>query len=233
MRWERLSDFYVSQAWREFRRALIAERTNPRDGILYSEYSGKPIASGYDVVLHHKQPLTAQNVNDYSVSLNPDNIQIVTHREHNEIHSRFGFATERKVYVVWGAPCSGKSTFVKSIKGNSDIVVDIDMLWYALTGEKYYKPQALLKNVFELRKCLTDMIKTRYPRQGWERCWYIAGLPHRAERERLCADLGAEDIFIEATKEECLQRLAADKEREPYAEQWTAYINEWFALYLP
>ena len=91
-----LSEFYNSKEWRAFRLRLIAERTNKEDGILYDEYSGKPLVNSYDIVLHHIQPLTMQNVNDFSISLNPANIQIVSHRSHNEIHKRFGFCAERK-----------------------------------------------------------------------------------------------------------------------------------------
>ena len=49
--------------------------------------------SDYEVIAHYKTPLTMQNVNDYSVSLNPENIMLVTHKAHNEIHSRFGYVS--------------------------------------------------------------------------------------------------------------------------------------------
>lgn len=227
-----IADFYTSSAWRKFRAALIAERTNKEDGILYSEYSGKPITNLYDVVLHHKKPLTMQNVNDYSVSLNPENITICTHREHNEIHSRFGYCTERKVYYVYGAPLSGKTYFVQNSKGNSDIVIDMDNIWQCITGgERYFKPKALKQNAFALRKALLDMVKTRFPRQGWERAWVIEGGARKAERESRIKELGAEPIYIEATKEECLERLAKDKDRKAFAEEWRQYICDWFAEY--
>lgn len=41
--WTNLAQFYTSTEWRKFRQVVIAERINPRDGILYDEYSGKPI----------------------------------------------------------------------------------------------------------------------------------------------------------------------------------------------
>jgi len=233
MMFKRLADFYQSQLWRDFRKSLIAERTNKVDGVLYSEYSGKAIANGYDIVLHHKIPLTLQNVNDFSISLNPDNIMIVTHTEHNEIHARFGYCTERKVYYVYGCPCSGKNTFVNSVKGNSDIVVDIDNIWQCVTGgERYFKPQALSQNVFAIRTAMLDMIKTRYPRTGWERAWIIEGGARKAERERRIKELGAEPIFIDCTKEEALQRLASDTERQQYSKEWEQYIIKWFEEYV-
>jgi len=207
---------------------LISQRLNPADGVLYCQHSGKPLVNSYDVVLHHITPLTPQNVNDYAVSLNPDNILIVSQEAHNEIHKRFGYCTQRKVYFVYGSPCSGKNTFVNSIKGNSDLIVDIDLIWYAITGgEKYTKPSALKTNAFQLRDCLIDMVKTRTGK--WERCFVIAGGARKGERERLIDALGAEAIFISTDKETCLKRLAGAKERD--YKTWEQYINDWFDDY--
>ena len=222
-----LPQFYNSTEWREFRKLLISERINKADGILYDEYSGNPIVKSYDIVLHHIKPLTMQNVNDYSVSLNPDNIQIVSQRSHNEIHKRFGYCAERKVYYVYGAPCSGKTTFVNNIKGNSDIIVDIDNIWQCITGgERYHKPDALKTNVFILRDCLLDMIKTRAGK--WQRAFVIEGGARVGERQRKINALGAEPIFIDTDKNTCLMRAASDTARAGY---WTAYIEKWFDEY--
>lgn len=226
----KLSEFYSTAKWRTFRQAVIMQRTNPEDGILYSEYSGKPILSLYDAVLHHVQPLTEKNVDDYAISLNPDNIQIVTHAEHNEIHARFGHCSERKVYLVYGSPLSGKTSFVQRAKGNSDLVIDIDLIWQAITGgERYKKPPALKQNMFGVYNCLIDMVRTRYPRTGWERAWIITGGAVKPMREKLLRDLGAEPIFIDTPKEECLRRLANDTERD--RDEWSKYIEQWFKDY--
>ena len=228
-----LAEFYNSTEWRKFRLWLIAERTNKEDGILYDEYNGQPLVNSYDIVLHHIKPLTLQNVNDYSISLNPANIQIVSHRSHNEIHKRFGFCTERKVYYVYGAPCSGKTTFVNNIKGNSDIVVDMDNIWQCITGgERYEKPNALKTNAFMLRDCLLDMVKTRAGK--WERAFVIEGGARIADRERRAAALGAEMIFIDEDINTCLKRLANDEKRtEAQKQEWQKYIEQYFNDYQP
>lgn len=41
MDFKSLSQFYTSNEWRKFRKVLIAERTNAKDGVLYNEYSEK------------------------------------------------------------------------------------------------------------------------------------------------------------------------------------------------
>ena len=225
-----LAQFYSSDIWRAFRRQLIDERTNKEDGILYSEYSGTPLINSYDIIAHHIKPLTTANVNDYSVSLNPENIMLLSPREHNEIHKRFGYCTQRKVYLVYGAPCSGKTSFVNNAKGNSDIIVDIDNIWQCVTGgERYYKPNALKRNVFALRECLLDTIKRRAG--NWERAWIIEGAPFRSAREDYINKYGAELIHINADKATCLMRLQNDKERAGVYDEWKKYIEDYFRAY--
>lgn len=222
-----LAQFYTSEEWRGFRAALLHERVKA-DGYLYDEHNGARLVNAYDIVAHHKIPLTLQNVNDYSISLNPENIMLVSHRSHNEIHARYGFATQKKVYYVWGSPCSGKSSFVQSSKGNSDLVVDIDLIWQAVTGGALYeKPDALKTPVFALRDSLLDVVRMRSG--NWERAWIIEGGARKADRERRIAALGAEDVFIDTDKTTCLMRLASDEKRVHVQEQWRGYIEQWFA----
>ena len=205
---------------------LIAERTNKDDGILYCQHSDKPLLQSYDIVAHHIKPLTLQNVNDYSISLNPENILLVSQQAHNEIHARFGYCAQRKVYIVHGAPCSGKTSFVNSIKGNSDLIVDIDNIWEAVTGKRYYKPNALKANVFAMRDALLETVKTRAG--NWERCYIIESLPHKADRERRRDVYGAELIYIDTDEQTCLERLQADESRREYADEWRKYIADYF-----
>lgn len=226
-----LSQFYNSKEWRSFRQGLIQERTNKADGVLYSEVSGKPLINSYDIVLHHIKPLTMANVNDFSISLNPDNIKIMSQSEHNEEHKRFGYCTERKVYYVYGSPCSGKTTFVNSIKGNSDIVLDMDNIWQCITGsDRYVKPAALKQNAFAVRDCIMDMIKTRAGK--WEKAFVIEGGAVKYERERKIALLGAEPIFIDTDKETCKKRLTDScNHLKRDVKEWSTYIDNWFRDY--
>lgn len=221
-----LHSFYTSKEWRDFRQALIAERIAP-DGVLYDEYSGKPLLHDYDIILHHKEPLTLQNVNDYSISLNPANIMIVSIKSHNEIHARFGGYWNRKVYYVWGSPCSGKNRFVMQNKGAADLIIDIDAIWQAITGgAKYDKPDALKQNVFMLRDALLEQVKTRAGK--WQTAYILSTEPRVSVRNRICNQLGAEQIYIDCTKEEALQRLHNDAERAAVIPQWESYIDNFF-----
>lgn len=230
-----LAQFYTSSEWRKFRQVVIAERINPEDGVLYDEYSGKPILKSYEIILHHKTELTLQNVNDRSVSLNPENIMIVTPKSHNEIHNRFGGrvrAWQRKVYYVYGAPCSGKSTFVRENMQAGDLVLDIDRLWSALSGQpEYVKPNEIKAVVFNARNAIFDSIKTRAG--NWGTAWVIEGGALLGDRMRRIEALGAEDIFIDTPKDTCLARLASDEGRQFTRDQWVGYITDWFDSYQP
>ena len=223
-----LQQFYSSDTWRKFRLRLIAERTNKADGLVYDEWTHKPISDLRTAILHHKQPLTLQNVNDYSISLNPENIMIVSMKSHNEIHARFGRGRQT-VYIVHGAPCSGKTTFVNDNKGNSDMVIDIDNIWEAITGERFSKPDALKSTVFAVRDTLLDRAKRRAG--NWERCWIVETLPFRAVREDKAKIYGAELIHINTNKEECLKRLFNDKNRHNVISDWERYINDYFVAF--
>lgn len=81
-----------------------------------------------DIHAHHKKELTPENVNDYNISLNPINVDLICHCCHDEQHHRFGHKPAKKVYIIYGSPMSGKKTFVAQNMERGDIVVDMDRL---------------------------------------------------------------------------------------------------------
>ena len=217
-----LSEFYKSTAWQNCMRIIKAERINT-EGFNICEHCGQPIVKKYDCIGHHKEPLTMSNVNNPEISLNPDNIALLHFNCHNEIHNRFNLFVPQKVFIVHGAPLSGKSTFVREHKSDRDIVVDIDRLWQAITMEPMYIKNNYLKtNIFEVRNNLIDQIRMR---QGkWQTAWVIGSYPRSGERERLADRLGAELIHIDTTQAECMERLAkTDRPAE-----WAGYIESYF-----
>ena len=225
-----LQTFYRSKDWEKFRQIIISQRTNPDNGLLYCEHCGKPIARAYDIILHHKVELTPANVNDRAVSLNPDNVMCVHHRCHNEIHKRFGFGrpAPRKVYIVYGPPCAGKSTWVREVAGKEDLIVDIDRIWQMVSNNPpYIKPVELKGCVFAVRDTLMDCIKNR--RGKWMNAYIVGGYPIAREREDLAASIpGAELVPILETEQECLARLQQTEDGRDKA-AWAEYIADWFS----
>ena len=221
--------FYRSKEWRKLLDNLKNERLND-DGQIICEYCGRPIVRAYDIIGHHKIELTEENVNDYEISLNPKNIQLVHHSCHNLIHNKLGYAN-REVFLVYGAPLSGKSSYVKSSMSAGDLIIDIDSVWQCVSNlSRYEKPAKLKSIVFKVRDCLLDAVKYRLGK--WHNAYVIGGYPLQGERERLIKELGAREIFIDATEEECLERLAAAGDGRDKAE-WEGYIREWFERYDP
>ena len=223
-RYSILNTFYASDLWINFRLSLIAER-GP-----YCQKCGRLIANHLDIIGHHKIELTPENVHDTMISLNPDNVLLVCHGCHDEIHNRFGHHTTKGVYIVFGPPLSGKTSYVRQRMSRGDIMVDMDRLYAAVSGlPDYDKPDCLLSNVRGIHNLLIDNIKTRYGK--WNSAWIIGGYADRYKRERLADDLSAEMVFCDVSKEVCLQRLEADEDRRFRKDEWVRYITEWFEKY--
>ena len=140
-------ELYKTKEWEKLKELLMLERVNDK-GEIICEHCHKPIVKKYDCIGHHKIALTNDNVNDVSITLNPDNVALVHFKCHNEIENRFGFNV-RTVYLVHGAICSGKSSWVKEQAGKNDLIVDMDSIWECISNNpRYVKPPTLKQNVF-------------------------------------------------------------------------------------
>lgn len=220
-----LFSFYRSSEWEKLRSIITLERVN-ENGDLICEHCGKPITKSYDAICHHIEPLTEMNVNDFTISLNPENIAVVHHKCHNEIHNRFG-NYQRHIYIVYGSPCSGKSSYVKQNALKDDLVLDIDKIYQMISvNDAHEKSNRLTSNVFQIRDMLLDTIRTRNGR--WINAWIVGGYPLKMDRERLASTLGAELVFIDTTKELCLARAESNRPSE-----YKKFIEDWFTKYQP
>ena len=221
-----LFEFYRSSEWNKLLQVLKNERMD-EDGQIICEYCGKPIVKSYDIIGHHKTELTEENVHDYEISLNPENISFVHHRCHNFIHNKLNSSC-RKVYLIYGAPLSGKSYFVKNNMSEGDLVVDLENIWKCISNLDNQKPNRLKAVAFKMRDVLLDSVKYRVGK--WKNAYIIGGYPLNTERERLVRELGAEEIFIDASIEECLQRLDQTSDGRD-KDETKKYIESWFEKY--
>ena len=226
-----LANFYKSDAWYNLTQFIKSERIN-ENGDLICDYCGEPIVRAYDCICHHVIELDEGNVNDAMISLNPDNIQLVHHKCHNRIHNKFRLDnTIRQVYLVYGSPLSGKTTWVNEVQNAGDLIIDMDSIWQCVSGlNRYEKPARLNQCVFGVRDRLIEDVK--YRRGKWLNAYIIGGYPLISERERLCKELGAKEIFVDTSRNECIERLMRiDDGRNK--EKWLHYINEWWKKYAP
>ena len=217
-----LQRFYARKAWSDLRWTLIIQRHGicGRCGKSFADDTSKLIG-------HHKIELTEETLTDPQVALNPANIELLCIDCHNHQH-RTGFSRQRQVFIVWGAPLAGKSTYVREQMERGDLIVDTDSLAEAVSGcERYDRPEELRQIYFTLRDTLHNAVKMRMG--NWTTAYVIGGYPRKDERARLAARLGAECIEVESTKDDCYAHLEKvfDKDDERYNE-WKNYIDKWF-----
>lgn len=234
------AEFYNGDDW-AYCKAQVTEDRIKRHGALYCEHCGMLLTKSFNpkennnrhaIVYHHKIYLNNSNVNDASISINPNNIAVLCWRCHNIEHNRFNGnakAFERKVYIVTGPSCSGKTTFVRERLEEGDVVLDIDDLWETVSGQpRYTKPNALKLVIFNLWRNLKEQIA-----QGvgnWRNAYIIESLPIATDRKREAERYrthNVELVTMEATKEECLNRLLANPNGRNI-EAYTRYIDEYF-----
>lgn len=214
--WRNLKTFYNSREWNSIRQQVLYDcNFTCRD------------CGGIAEEVHHEEVLTLENVNDPNISLNIEKLAPLCTSCHNRRHKRFSSAKHvrkekvQTVYVVWGSPLSGKTTYVKQHMKIGDLVLDVDNIWECISLQpRYVHPNSLLKNMFAIRELIIDNIKTR--KGTWESAWVIGGFPDKYAREKLINDLGAEEVYIDVKKDECIKRA---KERP---EGYIEYIEKWW-----
>ena len=219
---------YASRKWQNYRLQLITES----NGIC--ELCQGMFDSAY-LRVHHMTELNDFNISDPDIVYGRDNLQVLCGNCHNKLHERFTkyleekkqLKLERKVYIVTGAPLSGKSTYVRDVATRYDLIVDLDEIFKALSVNPLYdKPNELAPAVFAVRDTLYDFIKTRSGKN--HNSYIISGRP-LSELERLAKQLSAELVILESTEAECLERLEHDGSGRDKI-MWKKFILDWFSV---
>lgn len=183
---------------------------------------------------HHKVELTLGNIDDVNVTLNPDNIEVLCHDCHNAAHKRFGYAVGAKhVYLVYGSPCAGKTTYVNSVATRNDLIVDLDKIHRAICiCGLYDKPDATKRVAFNVRDYLQFGRGADGDTSPQVADAYIIGTyPDRIDRDMFVQDYGAELVHIDTSKEECIKRAYQDIERSSIRDAVIGWINAYWERY--
>lgn len=126
------------------------------------------------------------------------------------------------VYLIYGSPCSGKSTYIKEHMKRGDLVCDVDLIYQAISGQNPHDADLYVHEVaLKLKSAFLDIIRDRGG--NWADA-YVVSIANtkakvKADMERVRADKA---IFIDTPNETCMERA---KER-PFYFQWL--IQEWF-----
>jgi len=238
--------FYHSKEWQGARDYIMK-----RDNYL-CQICGKPAEE-----VHHKIHLNPRNISNKEISVGEDNLISLCRDCHFNIHreeisrkttemnkkrrkpdTRQGYEFDedgnvipitKNVYIVYGSPGSGKTTYVREHMSIGDMVVDLDLIKQALSMQgKTEATDNLLDTSIKVRDLLYQLIERR--EVDANNIWVVAGLPKRQEREELKERLKAELIFIDTPIHECIRRARADKERQDKQRQ-VDVITKWWKMY--
>lgn len=131
-----------------------------------------------------------------------------------------------KVHVVFGAPCSGKSTYVQENKGENDLIYDFDSIMSSISGlNSHITNENLISYVVDFRNLILNNLKN----EGNIENAYIITTFLKDDLKELLQDLDFEYIKMNTTKETCLERLNSCTLRDKEAS--TQVINDWFETY--
>ena len=111
-----------------------------------------------------------------------------------------------KVYLITGAPCSGKSTFVKQHMQNGDLIFDFDEIAKALTFGKPHNSNPLIKDyVIDIRNLILNKLEMELDINA---AWIIITNPKYILKANYFIDF--EIIEMSTSEQECLKRLKED-----------------------
>lgn len=122
--------------------------------------------------------------------------------------------------VVIGPPCAGKSTYVRRMAREGDVIVDYDVMAQALGSDRSHEaPPSVADVTAAAREAAVNRCIVRH----WP-AWVIHSRPSEAQmaRYRLAR---ARLVLLDPGMDECLARCAADG-RPPGTDE---RIRDWYA----
>ncbi|MBR1701933.1 MAG: hypothetical protein IJ716_08255 [Lachnospiraceae bacterium] len=133
------------------------------------------------------------------------------------------------VFIVYGAPASGKTTYVKKHKKTNDLIVDFDLIKQSITMNDKTEDVGCLFDIAEhIRQYLYQIIENRMVK--CENAWIIGLFPKAADRNEIAKRLRAKLIYIKASEQQCIARAMHDDERKD-KELQLRIIEKWFVSY--
>lgn len=135
--------------------------------------------------------------------------------------------SDKEVFIICGAPGSGKTTYASQHHQPGDLIVDMDTIVAALTGDETAHPdyENIRDVAIAVRNTLYNIIKNGTG--DWKRAFVITSSMNDGAVIALAKQLHATVHYMETTKEECKRRIANDKTRQD-KELFYNLVDEWF-----
>lgn len=136
----------------------------------------------------------------------------------------------KRVFVIYGPPGAGKSTFVENNAKKGALILDFDKLVSSITNiPTHRKPEHLLKFAWEARDAILNQLdKTEDPITAW----IIDSGFKRSKIDEYIARYGAKVFVLETPELVCIQRVDADLNRD-MSTDWQGLIRLWWSTYRP
>jgi 5-methylcytosine-specific restriction endonuclease McrA len=212
--------WYKTARWQKLRLMVLA-----RDGYVCHRTGvaliGKHPAPNSPVVDH-----IVPHEGDEALFWSPANLQSVSKEYHDGVKKAFERRHDRAaLYPEWlkpslipltivcGPPCSGKSTYVRDRAGDSDMIIDLDMIAHEISGEPLHgwsRDRWLNAAIFRRNDLLGDL--SRPGRSS--AAWFIVGAEKSRHRQWWQDKLAPMSVIVLETSEpDCIDRAKSDDSR--------------------
>lgn len=144
------------------------------------------------------------------------------------------------IYVLCGPPGAGKTTIVNKYLNLGDLVIDLDALGQAITGQDlqgylFETPRSILDVLLPLKSHLIELAINYHAERFCKNVWITISGARASDRKRL-SDLlctHPHKIFVfEISHNVCREHIKNDPSRGSW-QLWDPIIKKWWNDYMP